>query len=81
MVVAARAGMENVLRAFLYTNAVCEPREVTYSTVRGDPQGPGSLSADVKQTLRSTLAWVKEAAGDTSGDLGEIVQSALELFE
>ena len=79
--VAARAGLENVLRAFLYTSTACEQKVKSYSTTRGDPQGPGSLAADAKDTLRGAMAWVTERAGDASGDLGEVVQSALELFE
>ena len=79
--IAARAGLENALQSFLYSNLICKPKILSYSTVRGDSNGPGSLAADVKEVLSGAMDWVNGVAGESSGDLGEILLSALELFE
>ena len=40
-----------------------------------------ALGADVKELLSGIMDWVTGDAGESSGDLGEIMLSALELFE
>jgi len=77
----ARAGLHNSVKALLYSNKVCDPSGVVFSTIAGAENGPGALAADVKEALGETLVWIQEHAGDAGGDLIEVIEPALEMFE